>query len=129
MAKHSTRTKSRKNPNHVSVVPVRRLSKESGAALLRLMALTCLPPYRPHKDREYGRLLLMTSGQSGDRVASRLLADYYLAGNHGFPRDKQRSIYWWLRSERRFWSEQTPMYRFKLWKLSWSRDIDMDAMM
>ncbi|MBI5783023.1 MAG: hypothetical protein HZA69_04710 [Gammaproteobacteria bacterium] len=120
MVKHGAKTKSRKNPNHVFVASIRRLSKESSAAVLRLMALTYLSPYRVHKDREYGRLLLMTSGQSGDRVASRLLADYYFAGGHGFPKDKERSIYWWLRSERRLWSEQTPLYRFKLWKLSWS---------
>jgi hypothetical protein len=69
----------------------------------------------------------MTSGQSGDRMASRLLSDYYRAGSHGFPRDKERSIYWWLRSERRLWSEQAPMYRFKLWKLSWRTGEDMNT--
>lgn len=129
MAKHGAKTKSKKLPNPVFAAPARRLLKEGSAAILRLMALTCLPPSRTHEDREYGRKLLIASGQSGDRVASRLLADCFLAGSHGFPRDKERSVYWWLRSERRFWTEQSPVYRFKLWKFSWNKGKDLNAMM
>lgn len=129
MAKYGTQTKSVKITNPVFVAPARKLSKEFSCAILRLMALTCLPSYRLQKDREYGRMLLLASGQAGDRAASRLLADYYRAGSNGFPRDKERSTYWWLRSERRHWSEQTPIYRFKLWKFSWNRNKDMSAIM
>lgn len=118
----------KKNPNYVFVVPAKKLPKEESAAVLRHLALAYLQGKKIHKDREYGRLLLLAAARSADRVASRLLADYYLAGSQGFPKDKERSIYWWLRSERRLWSEQTPLYRFKLWKLSWSMGENMNAM-
>lgn len=118
-----------KNPNYVFLVPPRKLQKEGSAAVLRCLALVYLQGKRIHKDRQHGRLLLLAAARSADRVASRLLADYYLAGSHGFPKDKERSIYWWLRSERRLWSEQTPLYRFKLWKLSWSTGENMNVIM
>ncbi len=129
MTNRRTRTKSKKNPNYVFVTPVKKLAKEGSAAILRHLALVYLQGQRIHKDREYGCLLLLAAGRSADRIASRLLADYYLTGSHGFPKDKERSIYWWLRSERRLWSEQTPMYRYKLWKLSWSTGENMNAIM
>ncbi|HEY5682761.1 MAG TPA: hypothetical protein VIR61_03710 [Sulfuricaulis sp.] len=95
--------------------------------MLRLLALTCLQDFRKNEDREYGRRLLQGAGNAGDRTASRLLADYFDHGSHGFPVNKERSIYWWLRSERRQWSEQSPIYRYKLWRLALRTGEDMSA--
>ena len=107
-------------PQRLLAQPVVKLPKESAAALLRLLAQACLQAHRLPAHREYGRALLLTAGQAGDRAACRLLSDYYRDGSHGFPHDKERHLHWWLRSERRLWSEQTPLYRYRQWKLSWS---------
>jgi TPR repeat protein len=127
MAKHGAKTKTGKYSSHVLACPVRKLPREGSAAILRLLALTYLQDFRISKDREYGRQLLQAAGSDGDRTASRLLADYYHQGSHGFPLNKERSTYWWLRSERRQWSEQSPMYRYKLWRLSLSTGEDLSA--
>jgi len=129
MTKRGAQTKSGKFFTHVLASPVRKLPREGSAALLRLLALTCLQPYRAEKDREYGRHMLLAAGRAGDRAAARLLSDYYLKGSHGFPLIKESSIYWWLRSERRLWTEQSPMYRYKLWRLSLSTGEDLSTLM
>ena len=94
---------------------------------MRRLALIYLQDKR--SDKEYGRSLLLAAGRAADRAASRLLADCYLVGRFGFPKDKELSTYWWLRSERRLWSEQSPLYRYKLWKLSWKTGEPMSALM
>jgi hypothetical protein len=127
MTKRGAKTKSGKYSSYVLVSPARKLPRESSAAVLRLLALTCLQDYRISKNREYGRQLLQVSGSAGDRTASRLLADYYRQGSHGFPVNKERSTYWWLRSERRLWSEQSPIYRYKLWRLAMKTGQDLDS--
>ncbi|MCR4302492.1 MAG: hypothetical protein NUV51_12890 [Sulfuricaulis sp.] len=127
MTKRGAKAKTGKYSSHVLAFPVRKLPREGSAAILRLMALTCLQDYRINKDREYGRQLLQAAGSAGDRSASRLLADYFHQGSHGFPLNKESATYWWLRSERRQWSEQSPMYRYKLWRLSLSTGEDLSA--
>ncbi len=127
MTKRGAKTKTGKYSSHVLACPVRKLPREGSAAILRLLALTCLQDYRTSKDREYGRHLLQAAGSAGDRTASRLLADYYHQGSHGFPVNKERSTYWWLRSERRQWSEQSPIYRYKLWRLALSAGQDLST--
>lgn len=127
MTKRGSKTKTGKYSCHVLASPVRKLPREESAAMLRLLALTCLQDFRRIKDREYGRHLLQAAGSAGDRTASRLLADYFDQGRHGFPVNKEQSIYWWLRSERRQWSEQSPIYRYKLWRLALRTGEDMSA--
>ena len=129
MKKRGAKANSGKKPDFVFVAPVRPLSREASSAVLRLMALTCLETHRPLRHREYGRSLLLAAGQAGDRDACRLLSDYYRAGSHGFPQDKERHLHWWLRSERRLWSEQTPLYRYRQWMLSWSAEADKRTIM
>ncbi len=118
-----------KNPNFLLVSPIQKMSPEGSAATMRQLALTYLQDDKTDRDKEYGRKLLLTAGRAADRVASRLLADYYLSGRYGFPKDRGQSTYWWLRSERRLWSEQSPLYRYKLWKLSWETGADMSVLM
>jgi len=127
MTKRGAKTKTGKDTSHVLAFPVRKLPREGSAAILRLLALICLQDFRINKDREYGRQLLQAAASAGDRTASRLLADYYRQGSHGFPVNKERSTYWWLRSERRQWSEQSPMYRYKLWRLAMKTGQDLSS--
>lgn len=129
MAKRGAGADPRKQPSYVHVTPVRPLSREASAAVLRLMALKCLEPHRPDSHRKYGRALLLAAGESGDRIACHLLSDCYRDGSHGFPRIKERYLHWWLRSERRQWSEQTPLYRYRQWMLSWSAEADKHTIM
>ncbi|MBI3778202.1 MAG: hypothetical protein HY274_04730 [Gammaproteobacteria bacterium] len=120
---------SKKNLDPLPIPPIEKMSLEGSAAAMRQLALTYLQGNRTDRDQEYGRQLLLTAGRSADRAASRLLADYYLSGRFGFPKDREQSTYWWLRSERRLWSEQSPLYRYKLWKLSWEIGADMSTLM
>lgn len=120
---------SKKNPNLLLVSPIQKMSPEGSAAAMRQLALTYLQDFKTGKDREYGRDLLLTAARATDRAAARLLADYYLSGRFGFPKDREQSTYWWLRSERRLWSEQSPLYRYRLWKFSWETGADMSALM
>jgi len=127
MTKRGAKAKTGNCSNYVLACSVRKLPREGSAAMLRLLALTCLQDFRINKDREYGRHLLQAAGNAGDRAASRLLADYFDQGRHGFPVNKEQSIYWWLRSERRQWSEQSPLYRYKLWRLAMRTGQDLGA--
>ena len=36
-------------------------------------------------------------------------------------------MYWWLQSERRQWSEQSPLYRYKRWRLALRTRDDLSA--